>query len=129
MPRSSVFLSVSTERRFPARESGWPSASGSWSVTMAASGWIRKRAGVRLFISHCPQTRAIFQGGKMAEESGDRKIQILLIEDNPADVELLRRALQGAQLDYELILLEDGAEALAFLRRLEADKAESSPDL
>jgi CheY-like chemotaxis protein len=65
----------------------------------------------------------------MIQESGERKVQILLIEDNPADVELLRRALRSAQLDCELTLLEDGAEALAFLRRLEADTGEPSPDL
>jgi len=57
------------------------------------------------------------------------KVHILIIEDNPADVELLRRALASAQLDYELTLLEDGAEALAFLRRLQTDKDERSPDL
>jgi CheY-like chemotaxis protein len=58
-----------------------------------------------------------------------RRAHILLIEDNPADVELLRRALASAQLDCELTLLEDGAEALAFLRRLETEPDERSPDL
>jgi len=43
-------------------------------------------------------------------------IRILLIEDNPADVDLLRRAFRSAQLDCELILMEDGAEAMAFVR-------------
>jgi chemotaxis family two-component system response regulator Rcp1 len=57
------------------------------------------------------------------------KVRILIIEDNPADVELLRRALASAQLDCELMLLEDGAQALAFLRRLEAGTDERSPDL
>ena len=57
------------------------------------------------------------------------KVHILIIEDNPADVELLRRALASAQLDCELTLLEDGAEALAFLRRLETGTDERSPDL
>jgi len=65
----------------------------------------------------------------MSQEPGRRKIHILLIEDNPADVELLRRALRTAQLDWELTRLKDGAEALEFLRRLETGAVENSPDL
>ena len=60
---------------------------------------------------------------------GQRKAHILLIEDNPADVELLRRAFLSAQLDCELTLLEDGAEALAFLRQQETEAGEPSLDL
>jgi len=45
------------------------------------------------------------------------KIRILLIEDNPTDVELFRRALGAAGLAYDLTVLEDGAEALALWRR------------
>jgi len=52
--------------------------------------------------------------------SGPRKIHILLVEDNPADVGLIRLALKAAQLECELTVLEDGAEALAFLRRQDA---------
>jgi CheY-like chemotaxis protein len=65
----------------------------------------------------------------MREESAGRKVRILLIEDNPADVELLRRAFIAAQLECSLTVIEDGAEALAFLRRLEAQAGEGSPDL
>jgi CheY-like chemotaxis protein len=66
----------------------------------------------------------------MDNEPGRRKVHILLIEDNPADVELLRRALRNAQLDCELTLLEDGGEALQFLHRLESDRAAGpTPDL
>jgi CheY-like chemotaxis protein len=64
----------------------------------------------------------------MLEESAGRKVRILLIEDNPADVELLRRAFMAARLECSLTVLEDGAEALDFLRRLEA-QGEDSPDL
>jgi two-component system response regulator len=65
----------------------------------------------------------------MSEGYAGRKARILLIEDNPADVELLRRAFAAADLDCELMLLEDGAEALAFLRRAEGAGSETSPDL
>ncbi len=63
------------------------------------------------------------------ENTGVRKVRILLIEDNPADVDLLRRAFAAADLDCELTRLEDGAEALAFVRRVEAGSGETAPDL
>lgn len=44
------------------------------------------------------------------------KNHLLVIEDNPADVGLLRRALAGAKLDFELTVINDGAEALALLQ-------------
>jgi DNA-binding response OmpR family regulator len=60
---------------------------------------------------------------------GDRRVHILLVEDNPADVELLRRAFSAAHLEYRLTVLEDGAEAMAMLKRLDGDGGEPSPDL
>lgn len=40
---------------------------------------------------------------------------ILLIEDNPSDVALTRRALERARIANELVLAEDGQEALDYL--------------
>ncbi|MDR3700569.1 MAG: response regulator [Candidatus Sulfopaludibacter sp.] len=40
---------------------------------------------------------------------------ILLIEDNPSDVDLTRRALDKARIANELVVAEDGEEALAYL--------------
>jgi two-component system response regulator len=40
---------------------------------------------------------------------------ILLIEDNPSDVELARRALGKARIGNELVVAEDGEEALEYL--------------
>lgn len=51
----------------------------------------------------------------MGTVPGDRKHHLLIIEDNPADVDLLRRALLTAQLDFELTVVDDGADALALL--------------
>lgn len=42
---------------------------------------------------------------------------ILLVEDNPADVYLVRKALEHEGSKFQLILMPDGAEALAFIRR------------
>lgn len=46
----------------------------------------------------------------------DAKNHLLVIEDNPADVDLLRRALAGASLNVELTVVDDGAGALALLQ-------------
>lgn len=40
---------------------------------------------------------------------------ILLIEDNPSDVALTKRALQKARIANSLVLAEDGQEALDYL--------------
>jgi len=37
------------------------------------------------------------------------------VEDNDADVYLFRKALEGAGVNFELTVIEDGAEALAFV--------------
>src|SRR5260370_28235156 len=51
------------------------------------------------------------------------------VDENPADVRLLRLALDNADLDCELIVIEDGAEALAFVRQQGQDARNSPPDL
>ena len=40
---------------------------------------------------------------------------ILLVEDNPNDVSLTKRALQKANVANELVVVEDGVEALEYL--------------
>jgi two-component system, chemotaxis family, response regulator Rcp1 len=57
------------------------------------------------------------------------KIHLLLIEDNPADANLVEEALDEAQLDYSLQLLDDGAAAMEFIGGLDADPSGASPDL
>jgi CheY-like chemotaxis protein len=44
-------------------------------------------------------------------------IDILLVEDSPADVDLTREALDDAKVHNRLHVVADGVEALAFLRR------------
>src|SRR5262245_7792959 len=62
------------------------------------------------------------------EESG-RPAEILLVEDNPGDVELTREALKSGRISTRLHVVCDGVEALAFLRRQGRYAGAVRPDL
>ncbi len=59
----------------------------------------------------------------------DEPFDILVIEDNPADVQLLRLALNETGLAYELTVIDDGAEALRYVHREGKYAAMPKPDL
>ncbi len=65
----------------------------------------------------------------MSEELGGVTTKILVIEDNAADVGLLRLALDNADLTCELTVIEDGAEALAFFQYSGKYAGAQRPDL
>ena len=52
----------------------------------------------------------------MSTEEGGEVVSLLLIEDDPEDVEITRRALQEARVLNPLYVVRDGEEALEFLR-------------
>ncbi|MBB6097557.1 CheY-like chemotaxis protein [Deinobacterium chartae] len=56
-------------------------------------------------------------------------IEILLVEDNPADVLLTREAFEEARIANRLSHVSDGEEALAFLRRKGEFSGATRPDL
>jgi chemotaxis family two-component system response regulator Rcp1 len=57
-------------------------------------------------------------------------ITILLAEDNPGDVFLVRRALEKHGLqDVELVVVEDGQAAFRYIEGVDADDSLLSPDL
>jgi two-component system, chemotaxis family, response regulator Rcp1 len=56
-------------------------------------------------------------------------IEILLVEDNPGDVELTREALHDSKVHMRLSVVNDGVEALAFLRRETPYEDAPRPDL
>ena len=58
-----------------------------------------------------------------------KSAEILLIEDDPADVELTRETLADARVLTRLHAVGDGLEALAFLRREEKYAEAPRPDL
>jgi CheY-like chemotaxis protein len=55
--------------------------------------------------------------------------RILLIEDNPGDVDLLRLALKTASFDCDLTVLDDGGEAMAMVHGLGKYANLPAPDL
>ncbi|HEU4740558.1 MAG TPA: response regulator [Meiothermus sp.] len=56
-------------------------------------------------------------------------VEILLVEDNPGDVELTREAFEEARVRNRLHVVGDGVEALAFLRRQGHYAQTSRPDI
>jgi CheY-like chemotaxis protein len=55
--------------------------------------------------------------------------RILLVEDNSADIYLVRKALDGAGLAYDLTAIEDGADAMDFVRATAKYAGRAVPDL
>ena len=65
----------------------------------------------------------------MNNEAKIKLADILLVEDNPGDVRLAKEALKESKLLNKLYAVEDGIEAMAFLRQ-EGDYADvPRPDL
>ena len=54
---------------------------------------------------------------------------MLLVEDNPTDVFVIREVLEECSLNLSLHTVRDGQEALAFLRQLAGDEKASCPAL
>jgi len=58
-----------------------------------------------------------------------RSIEVLLVEDNPGDVRLIKEALNDAKIHVHITAVHDGAEALALLRREGDYSTATTPDL
>ncbi len=58
-----------------------------------------------------------------------RPVEILLVEDNPADIRLTREAIKEFKIHNTLHVITNGIEALAFLRREGGYADAARPDL
>ena len=65
----------------------------------------------------------------MASEPSGRLFEILLVEDNPADVRLTQEALRDSASDYNLTVAENGEEAMEVLLKKGRHADAPSPDL
>lgn len=63
------------------------------------------------------------------QEMEKADIEILLVEDNPADVRLTREALKEAKVRNQLHVVEDGVAAMEFLNRQGEYADAPRPDL
>lgn len=65
----------------------------------------------------------------MITKSKGEPIEILLVEDNPGDVRLTEEALKEGKVKNNLNVVEDGIEALTFLKRVDEYADAPIPDL
>jgi CheY-like chemotaxis protein len=63
-----------------------------------------------------------------ANEHG-KVIDILLVEDTPSDVRLVQEAMKEAKIQNKLYVVNDGVEAMAFLRKEGRYRNVPRPDL
>jgi CheY-like chemotaxis protein len=96
----------------------WPSAAASSSATMAGSG-----------SNPNPDPPPISAFQSQPGKTVGRRSRILIIEDNKADVALIRRALVRAGVSAELQELSDGEKAIRFFEKIDADPQAPSPTL
>ena len=65
----------------------------------------------------------------MNAPGGGKVVEVLLVEDSPGDVRLTREAFRDANLSVRLHVVDDGVEAMAFLRREGAHIHAPRPDV
>ncbi|MCD4737132.1 MAG: response regulator [Bacteroidales bacterium] len=58
-----------------------------------------------------------------------RSIEVLLIEDSPGDVRLTKEALKEGRILNNLHVVNDGVEAMSFLKKEGEYKSSTTPDL
>ena len=65
----------------------------------------------------------------MTESAVPRAIEILLVEDSPSDAMMTREALNNSKLVNKIEMVDNGEDALAFLRRQGRYAQARRPDL
>jgi two-component system, chemotaxis family, response regulator Rcp1 len=129
LPKSLGYLRGFTqERNIQAAESAWRFASVRSSATVAGSG-------SSLPLTGDPSSSLQSPIGPFEEETSShgssprRRVPIiLLVEDNPSDVYVIRLALKKCETPVHLIVASDGEEALSILQA-QADETRTRPSL
>lgn len=60
---------------------------------------------------------------------GTKPVEILLVEDNPADVRLIKETFKDFKIQNNLSVAKDGVEAMAFIKKEGAFTAAPRPDV
>ncbi len=67
--------------------------------------------------------------GSPLQSNSSRPVEILLVEDSPADVALTQEALVESKLNNNLHIVSDGEAAMEFLKRTGSYASKPRPDL
>src|ERR1051325_7853200 len=103
----------------PVPESGWRSAGALWMAMTVESG-------SNPIPEKDPSSALRFPPD--AEDPG-KQYRILIVEDNRADVFLIREALDSARVKSDLQVVYDGKEATRFFDELDTDQSRECPCL
>jgi CheY-like chemotaxis protein len=60
---------------------------------------------------------------------GQPLVTVLLVEDNPTDVFVIKGALESCDFSFQLRIAPDGRDAIQYLQDIERDPLASCPDL
>lgn len=90
-----------------------------------ASGWRRGRARAALSNSRCPAN----EQEALTITPLRTEAEILLVDDNPADIDLAREILSQSKHHFRVSSVSDGVEAISFLHRQGGYEAAPTPDL
>ncbi|HVV44645.1 MAG TPA: response regulator [Bryobacteraceae bacterium] len=66
---------------------------------------------------------------KPEENAPRRRTTVLLVEDNPTDVFVIKDVLKEYGLDLQLSVATDGEEAVRYLQKIETDESSPCPAL
>jgi len=106
----------------------WRFASVSWSSTAAVSGWSNPRLAEDP-PSASPSSRAADNVSQSSSETSAEPRTVLLVEDNPTDVFVIREAIARSGLKLNLRIASNGEEALRYLRDLARAEKPACPAL